>query len=328
MNMISRWGLITGILLTVFAPFYAQAQSAGKIPRIGVLWHAGSALEEHPYFESLLEGFKGLGYSKDRIVFEHRFPNEKPKLYNQMAAELVALKPDVLVAVGGAAPYLKRATSEIPIIFMYVPDPVGSKLVESVRRPGGNATGLTNFSLTLSAKRLEFLKAIKPSLVRVALLVNPNAKISELYIKQSKEAEPKLGIKTQAFPVRSLGELEESFKAMAKAGMEGVVVNASSLFYQGKEKIAQLAIAHHLPTIVWVKEVLDAGSLISYGADQRGIARRVAFYVDQVLKGKKPAEIPVEQPKKFELIFNAKTARALGIKIPQTLLYRADDVIE
>ncbi|MBT3553682.1 MAG: ABC transporter substrate-binding protein [Rhodospirillaceae bacterium] len=325
--MMSRWGFIAGAILAVFIPFYAHAQQTGKIPRIGVLWHAGSAEEEHPYFESLIEGFKGLGYGKDRITLVHRFPNEKPKLYNAMAAELVASKPDVLVAVGGAAPYLKRATNDIPMIFMYVPDPVGSKLVDSVARPGGNATGLTNFSLTLSAKRLEFLKVVVPSLSRVALLINPNAKISELYIKQSKDAEAKLGITTHPFPVRSLDGLDAAFDAMAKAGMQAVVVNASSLFYQGKVKIGELAIEHKLPTIVWVREVLEAGSLISYGADQLGIARRVAFYVDQVLRGKKPADMPVEQPERFELIFNAKTAKALGIKIPQTLLYRADDIV-
>lgn len=265
--MISRRGFIAGALSAVTVPFPASALQAGKIPRIGVLWHAANAEEEHPYFGSLIEGFRSLGYSEGRIALEHRFPDEKPELFARMAAELVASKPDVLIGVGGAAPYLKRATANIPIVFMYVPDPVGSKLVESVRRPGGNATGLTNFSLTLSAKRLEFLKELTPTLARVALLVNPSAKISDLYIEQSNEAARKLGLTTRAFQVRAPAELEGAFDAMMKTGMQAVVVNAESLFYQIKEQIAKLAVARRLPTCVWVREVLEAGALMSYGAD-------------------------------------------------------------
>src|SRR5204863_8127774 len=177
--------------------------------------------EETPYFQSLGEGFRQLGYLEDRtIALEHRFPDEKPELFANMAAELVALKPDVLVGVGSAAPYLKKATSTIPIVFMYVPDPVGAGLVEAVRRPGGNATGLTNFSVELSAKRLQHLKEIVPSLSRVALLINPNAKISALYVTQSTEAAAKLGLVTQTFEVRALPELERAVDAMTKAGMQ------------------------------------------------------------------------------------------------------------
>jgi putative ABC transport system substrate-binding protein len=325
--MISRRSFIVGALSTVSMPFPATAQQTGTIPRIGVLWHAASAAEEAPFFGSLIEGFRNLGYVEGRIALEHRFPDEMPELFASMAAELVSSKPDVLVGVGGAAPYLVKATSTIPIVFMYVPDPVGSKLVESIRRPGGNATGLTNFSLELCAKRLQYLKEIVPTLSRVALLVNPSAKISDLYIDQSNAAGPKLGLTTQAFPVRSLTELDGAFDAMAKAGMQAIVVNAESLFYPGREMIAKLAIARHLPTCVWVREVVEAGTLLSYGADQRAISRRVAVYVDRILKGEKPADIPVEQPTRFELIVNAKTAKALGITIPQTLLLRADDVI-
>jgi putative ABC transport system substrate-binding protein len=309
-------------------PFAVHAQGQRTIPKIGVLWHAASAEEETPYFGSLIEGFRNLGYSEGRIALEHRFPNEMPELFASMAAELVSLKPDVLVAVGGAAPYAKKATATTPIVFMYVPDPVGSKLVESVRRPGENATGLTNFSLELSAKRLEYLKEIIPTLSRVALLVNPNAKISDLYIDQSNAAGPKLGLTTQAFQVRSLNELEGAFDAMVKAGMQAVVVNAESLFYQGKETIAKLAVARRLPTCVWVREVLEAGALASYGPDQRAIARRVAVYVDRILKGEKPADMPVEQPTRFEFLINLKTAKALGIEVPPTLLTRADEVVE
>jgi putative ABC transport system substrate-binding protein len=208
------------------------------------------------------------------------------------------------------------------------PDPLGSKLVESIRRPGGNATGLSNFSLELCGKRLEYLKEIVPNLSRVGLLVNPSAKISDLYIDQSDAAAPKLGLATQAFQVRSVSELESAYGAMTKAGMQAVVVNAESLFYQGKQSIAKLELAHRLPTCVWVKEVVEAGALMSYGTDQRAIARRVAGYVDRILKGERPADMPVEQPTRFELIINLKTARALGLTVPPTLLAQADQVIE
>jgi putative tryptophan/tyrosine transport system substrate-binding protein len=309
-------------------PLAARAQAQSRIPKIGVLWHAANAKEESPYFESLMEGFKDLGYVDGKIVLEHRFPNENPALFASMAAELVALKPDVIVAVGGAAPYVEQATTTIPIVFMYVPDPLGSKLVKSIRRPGGNATGLTNFSLVLCAKRLQYLKETVPALQRVGLLVNPSAKISDLYIDQSNAAAPKLGLTTQAFRVRSPSELEGAFDAMASAGMQGVVVNAESLFYPPRETIAKLAIARRLPTCVWVKELLEAGALLSYGADQRAIARRVAVYVDRILKGEKPAEMPVEQPTTFELAVNLKTAKALGLEVPQTLVAIADDLVE
>jgi len=329
-DVIHRRAFIVGAVFSLSGPSFAHGQQrAPNKPRVGILWHAANIEEETPYFQSLGEGLRQLGYVEDRnITLEHRFPDEKPELFTSMAAELVSLKPDVLVGVGSAAPYLKGATSTIPMVFMYVPDPVGAGLVESVRRPGGNATGLTNFSVELSAKRLQYLKEIVPSLSRVALLINPNAKISGLYVNQSNAAAPQLALTTQAFEVRSLGELERAFDGMVKAGMEAVVVNAESLFYQGKERIAKLALARRLPTCVWVREVLEAGALLSYGADQRAIARRVAVYVDRILKGERPADMPVEQPTGFRLIINMKTAKALGITVSQALLLRADEVLD
>lgn len=222
-------------------------------------------------------------------------------------------KPDVLVAVGGAAPYAKRATATLPIVFMYVPDPIGANLVESIRHPGGNATGLTNFSVELSAKRMEYLREVVPTLSHVALLINPTVKISDLYIEQSKAAGPKLGLTSKAYPVRSIDDLESAFDAMVADGMQAVVVNAESLFYLGKDQIAKLALARRLPTCVWVKEVLEAGTLLSYGADQRAIARRVAYYVDRILKGERPADMPIEQPARFELGVNLTMAKASGL---------------
>ena len=327
--MITRRALIAGTLSSLGGSALAHAQPQRRIPRIGVLWHAANIEEETPYFQSLIEGFSNLGYIDGRnIALEHRFPDEKPELFTRMAAELVSIRCDVLVGVGSAAVYVKRATSTIPMVFMYVPDPIGAGLAESVRRPGGNATGLTNFSVDLTAKRLQHLKEVVPSVTRVALLINPTANISGLYVKQSSEAAPRLGLTTQAFEAPVLGHLEQAFDAMVTARMQGVVVNAESLFFQGKRRIAELAIARRLPMCVWVKELVDDGALLSYGVDQRAISRRVAVFVDRILKGEKPAEIPVEQPTKFELIINTRTAKALGLTIAPSLLQRADQVIE
>jgi putative tryptophan/tyrosine transport system substrate-binding protein len=233
-----------------------------------------------------------------------------------MAAGLVTLAPDVLVGVGGAAPYVKKATSDIPVVFMYVADPIGAKLVESIRRPGGNATGLTNFGLELVGKRLEYLKEIVPSLTKVAMMVNPTNPISNFYVEQANAAGPKLGLTCKPYNIGTLDDIAPAFDAMVSDGMEAVTFNAESLFYVGKKKIAELALARKLPCCGYVKEVLDAGALISYGADQRLIARRTAYYVDRILKGEKPAEMPVEQPTRFQLCINLTTAKALGLTIP------------
>jgi putative tryptophan/tyrosine transport system substrate-binding protein len=245
-----------------------------------------------------------------------------------MAAELVALAPDVLVGVGGAAPYVKKATSTIPMVFMYVADPIGTKLVESIRHPGGNATGLTNFGLELVGKRIEYLKVIVPQLAKVAMIVNPTNPISNFYVEQSNAAGPKLGLSCKPYDVGTLDRLEPAFDAMVGDGMEAVFFNAESLFYVAKKRIAELALARKLPCCGYVKEVLDAGVLVSYGADQRSIARQTASYVDRILKGEKPADMPVEQPTRFQLCINLTTAKALGLTIPPRLIAVADEVIE
>ncbi len=309
-------------------PMVVRAQQRHRVPKVGVLWHAADADGEWPYYGCLLDGFEELGYSHGKIELIHRFPDEKPEKFQSMAAELVALAPDVLVGVGGAAPYVKKATSTIPMVFMYVADPIGAKLVESIRRPGGNATGLTNFGLELVGKRLEYLKEINPQLARAAMIVNPTNPISNFYVEQSNAAATKLGLTCKPYNVGTLDDLEPAFDAMIGDRMEAVFFNAESLFYVGKKRIAELALARKLPCCGYVKEVLDAGMLISYGADQRLIARRTAYYVDRILKGERPADMPVEQPTLFQLCINLTTAKALGLTISPTLLARADEVIE
>ena len=310
-------------------PRLARAQRQGRIPKVGVLWHAANIEEETPYYQSLVEGFGKLGYvDGQNITLEHRFPNEVPEVFDRMAAELVSLKCDVLVGAGAAAPHLKQATKTIPIVFMFGFDPIGAGLIENFARPGGNVTGLSNFSVQLSAKRLQYLKEIVPTVTRVGLLINPNVKISSLYVQEATEAGIKLGVDTQSFEVRSLSDFEPAFDTMVKIGMQGVVANGESLIFQARKVIADLALARNLPSCGYVRELLEAGGLISYGVDQRAMARRAAVYVDRILKGEKPAEFPVEQPTRFELLINLKTAKALGVIVPPTLIARADEVID
>jgi putative tryptophan/tyrosine transport system substrate-binding protein len=309
-------------------PIAMRAQERRRVPKVGVLWHAADKDGEWPYYGCLLDGFEQLGYTGGKIELIHRFPNEKPELFQSMAAELVASAPDVLVGVGGAAPYVKKATSTIPMVFMYVADPIGAKLVDSIRHPGGNATGLTNFGVELLGKRLEYLKEINPQLTRAAMMVNPTNPLSNFYIEQSNAAGPKLGLICKPYNVATLDDLEPAFDAMVEDGMQAVLFNAESLFFVGRRKIAELALARKLPCCGYVKEVLEAGVLISYGADQRLIARRTAYFVNRILKGESPADMPVEQPTGFQLCINLNIARTLGLTISPTLLAQADEVIE
>lgn len=319
-----------GVVVSVgLAAWQARAQSK-KLPVVGVLWHAADADGEAPYFSALVEGFEKLGYTSGKVELIHRFPDEKPERFRSMAAELVALSPNVVVSVGGAASYLKQASAiaNVPMVFIGVADPIGAKLVESIRHPGGNATGITNFGLELAAKRLEYLKEIRPSLSKVALLLNPANSLSALYTTQSNAAAAKLGLTCKPYAIGALDGLEPAFDAMIADGMEAAVINAESLFFRGKKQIAALALARKLPTCTYTKEVLEAGTLMSYGADQLQIARRAAYYVDRILKGEKPADMPVEQPARFQLCVNLATAKALGLTLPPTLLAQADEVIE
>jgi putative tryptophan/tyrosine transport system substrate-binding protein len=311
-------------------PQATLAQQIGKNPRTGVLWHAGSAEEEGPYYRGLIEGLTDLGYFDGRnIILEHRFPNETPDRFRSMAAELVSMKVDVLVGVGSqTAPYVKNATKTIPIIFVFSPDPVGTKLVVSLARPGGNATGLTNFAADLIGKRLHFLKLTIQNLSHVGLLVNPDTQVARLYINVTQAAASELGLTNDIFEARTRAELEPAFDRMAQSGIQALTINSEGLAFQHKEFIAKLAIARRLPLSVWSRETLEAGALMSYGPDQVAIARRAAAFVDKILKGASPAQLPVEEPTKVEFLINLKTAKTLGISIPSELLSTADEVFE
>jgi putative tryptophan/tyrosine transport system substrate-binding protein len=311
-------------------PLAARAQGKAQIPKIGVLWHAGNAEEEGPLFTALVEGFRNLGYVEGRnIALEHRFPNEMPERFKSMAAELVTLNVNVLVSAAiVAALALREATKTIPLVFMFIPDPVGSKLVDSLARPGGNATGLSNFAPDLIGKRLHFLKETIPGLSRVALLVNPNSQISRLYIDVTQATATALGLVIQTYEARSLDDLEPAFDRMARAGMQAVTINPDGLVYQGKAIIAKLAIERHMALSAYSRETFDAGALMSYGPDNIVACHRAAVFVDKILKGAKANELPVEQPTRFQYFINLKVAKALGLTVPPTLLVAADEVIE
>src|SRR5262245_47428610 len=313
-------------------PHTARAQqSTRKIPRVGVLWHAGSAEEEAIYLGALSEGLKALGYIDGKtIALDHRFPNEIPERFVSLAAELAALKPDVLVAVTRpAAVAAQRATTSIPTVFIVVPDPIGTKLVSSLARPGGNITGLTHIAVELSAKRLAFFKEAFPNASRAALMVNGNdPQGMRRYSDESYAAAAALGMTVRPVEVRSLADFDAAFDNIVAERLDGVLVPADGLFYQGRVQLAKSAIQRRLPLVVYSRETLEAGALMSYGADQRAIFRRAAVYVDKILRGERPAALPVEQPTKFEFLINLKTAKALGIELSPMLLARADEVIE
>ena len=312
-------------------PINVAAQQRGKVPRVGVLWHAGSAEEEAIYLAALQQGLASLGYVDGKtIALEHRFPNEEPQRFESLAAELASLRVDVLVAVTRpAALAAQRATATIPIVFIVVPDPVGTKLVNSLARPGGNITGLTSIALELSAKRLALFKEAFPRMSRVALLVNANDPQGTIrYLDESRTAAAALGLDVQPVEVRSIADFEQACDRIVEGRMEGLVIGPDGLFYQGRERIAQAALKRRLPVMMFSRETLQAGGLMSYGPDLRVIFRRAASYVDKIVKGEKPADLPVEQPTRFEFLINLKTARALGLDIAPMLLTRADEVIE
>jgi len=261
---------------------------------------------------------------------ENRFPNEQPELFISLAAELASLNVDALVAINRiAALAAQRASTTIPIVFVAVPNAVGNKLVASLGHPGGNITGLSNMALDLTGKRLEFLRRIIPTLSRPALLLNLNDKDgARQYLGEAQAAAARLNVQLQAFEVGAPADLAPAFNKMRNDGIDGVVVTQDGLFYQTRQSIGDLGLAQRLPVIVYSRETVLAGALASYGPDNYGIFRRTGINVDKILKGQRPAEIPVEEPTKFQFILNSKTANALGLTFPAIAFTQADEVIE
>jgi putative ABC transport system substrate-binding protein len=320
-----------GAAATAAWPLAGRAQGTAKVPRIGVLWHAASVEQETIYLGALRQGLGDFGYVDGKnIALDMRFPAEQYDRFFTLAAELAQLEPDVLVSAAGiAAVACHKATTTIPLVFVNVPDPVGRKLVASLNRPGGHATGLSNMAVDLTMKRIELAKEMIAGLSRVALLVNVSDEVgSRAFIADGEVAARQLGITVVPVGVRGRDELEGAIAKISEDRFQAVAVTIDGLFFVERQRIAELALARRLPTIVPSKEMLDAGALISYGPNTPGLYRRAAYFVDRILKGAKPADLPVEQPTKFELLINLKTASALGFELPATLLARADEVIE
>jgi putative tryptophan/tyrosine transport system substrate-binding protein len=318
---------LAAALLT--APLAAEAQAPAKVHRIGFLTSL-SPTESAISLESFQQGLRELGYVDGKtIAIEFRFAEGRPERLPALAAELVRLNVDVIVTGGPPAPEAaKQATSTIPIVFAVTGDPVAEGLVASLARPGGNITGLATSAADLVAKQLELLKEVAPKISRVAVLQNPSNDGHPPQLRQAEVAAQVLGVQFHAVKAGSPAEIEAAFGAMRSRGVGGVLVLRDPLFYAQRIRIAALAAKSRLPAVYGNREEAEAGGLMAYGASIQLTFRRTATYVDKILKGAKPADLPVEQPTKFELVINLKTAKALGMTVPPSLLQRADEVIQ
>ncbi len=319
--------MIAGGLLT--APLAAEAQqTAGKIPRIGFLGNSTAALEAN-LVGPFREGLRDLGYVEGRnILIEYRWAEGQYERFPALIAELIALKVDVIVTAGTpAALAVRKATTSIPIVMAAVGDPIGVGLVASLARPGGNVTGLTAIAPELEGKRLELLREVVPKLSHIAVLWNPDNSFHVGSLKETRAAAQVLGIKVQPLGVRISEEFPAAFAAILRERPGALLVLADRIFLHNRTRIVDFEAKHRLPGVYAYRELVEAGGLMSFGPSYAGMHRRAAYYVDKILKGAKPSDLPVEQPTKFELVINLKTAKALGLTISQSVLGRADEVI-
>ena len=321
-------GVLTGSLLP--APLAVEAQQGGKVWRIGLLSYAASDSGGAARWKAFREQLRELGYVEGQnVFFESRWGDAQVGRLRGLVAELIDAKVDILVTASSeAALAAKQATRSIPIVMATGGDPVKLGVVASLARPGGNITGVFSLSNDLAGKRLEFLKQLIPRVARVAFLRESDNRASALNLRDAESAARPLGLVVQSVGVRGPKELDAAFVAMKRARADAVIVLEATAFFPDRQRIADLALMHRLPMAAQAREYAGAGALISYGTDYLDLFRRAAMYVDKILKGAKPADLPVEQPTKFELIINLKTAKTLGLTIPPSLLQRADQVIE
>jgi putative tryptophan/tyrosine transport system substrate-binding protein len=307
-----------------------EAQQPTHVHRIGALSGLGTTPGRGPFVEAFLEGMRALGYVEGQhFVLEYRAAAGHYERFPALAAELVQLKVDVIVAQGTpAALAAKDATTTIPIVMVGVGDPVGSGLVASLARPGGNITGLSLLAPELVGKQLEFLKDVLPTVSRVAILWNPTNPVHALLVREADVAAQRLGVQLHRVEAHGPEAFDSAFAAMTSAHVGALLVLADNIFFEHRRRLSELAATSRLPTMHNMRAHVEAGGLISYWASPPDGWRRGATYVDKILKGAKPADLPVEQPTKFELVLNLKTAQALGITIPPHLLVFADEVIE
>jgi ABC-type uncharacterized transport system substrate-binding protein len=323
--------IIRVVGLSVVLPSIARAQQSARIAKIGVLWHGGSAEEERVYLDILTKAFNDLGYIEGKnVVFLHRFPAEQLERIRSLAGELVVSNVDVIIAITApGAVALKQITSVTPIVFVVVPDPVGSGLVASLAHPGGNLTGLSFMAPDLNGKRLSLLKEAIPSLSRVGLLHDRSLDpvTTRNNVDSYSKAAKAMGLVLHPIEVPTPEAIDSAFSAAAVDGCEAAVLAGAMLANEGA-RVGASALAHRMPTLsVWAEKV-PFGLLMSYGQDVVVSLRKAAGYVDKILKGAKPADLPVEQPTRLKLVINLKAAKVLGLTIPPTLLIAADEMIE
>jgi putative ABC transport system substrate-binding protein len=330
--LIDRRTFLAGAGAALLAtPLVAEAQQADKVARIGYLATSQAGSLRAP--EAFLQGLRDLGYVEGRnVAIEIRSAEGKPERFPALAAELVALKVDVIL-VGSTPQALaaKQATKTIPIVFIGAADPVGSGLVTSLARPGGNVTGSSNLAQGLFGKRLEQLTQAVPGVSRVAVLWHPGTlgdRTEKEMLKAADVAARALGVGLQFVEARGPEDFDRAFSDMTRARAGALTVLPSNMFTNERRRLVDLAAKNRLPAVYPFREFVDAGGLMSYGANIPDLSRRAATYVDKILKGVKPADLPVEQPTKFELVVNLKAAKALGLTIPPSLLQRADEVIQ
>jgi putative ABC transport system substrate-binding protein len=322
-----RREFIAGLGSAAAWPLAAGAQQADRLPIIGFLG-AASAAAWGPYVDAFAKRLGELGWSDGRTVaIEYRWDEGRPERDAEFAAEFVRLNVNVIVTAGFAVPTLKRATSVIPIVFALALDPVGDGLVESLARPGGNVTGLSNQSVDLVGKRVALLREVVPQLRRLAVLVDVGFQQAIVEMRQVRATADALGLEVVPLEIRRAQDIGPVFEEL-KNQVDGLYVVTDALVSANRTRIIELAATARLPTIFITREYVQAGALMSYGPNYSDLFRRSADYVDKILRGVKPGEIPVEQPTKFDLAVNLKAAKVLGLTIPSKLLFTADEVIE
>jgi putative ABC transport system substrate-binding protein len=311
-------------------PLAARAQqAAARLPRIGFLGNSTAELETN-LVGPFRDGLRALGYEEGgNIAIEYRWAEGKYERFPALIAELVASNVDVIVTAGTPASLaVKNATASIPLVMIAVGEPVATGLVASLARPGGNVTGVTSISPEIEGKRLELLREVEPRISHIAVLWNAASPVQVIQERETQAAAQVLGMKMLSLGVRTLEEIEDAFAAIIRERPGALLVLADRLFLHHRTLIMEFAARHRLPGVHAYRELVEAGGLMSYGPSYADMHRRAATYVDKILKGEKPADLPVERPVKFELILNLKTAKRLGLEIPATVIARADEVIE
>jgi ABC-type uncharacterized transport system substrate-binding protein len=317
------------ILAGLSTPLAAAAQQPGKVYRIGMLETTSMALNA-VNLDAFRQGLRELGYVEGHdLMIEYRSAEGHGERFPELATELVRLKVDLLLTRGTpAALAAKNATEKIPVVMASSGDPLQTGVIAGLARPGGNVTGLSAIIVELTGKRLELLKEVVPGVLRIAVLLNMSNPNNALLWKEIEIAAPSLEVQLQLLDVRKPGDFGEAFDAAIKQRAGALVVGSDALTLANRRPVVDLAAKHRLPAIYSAREFVDAGGLIAYGVSYPHLYRRAAIFVDKIFKGTKPGDLPVEQPTKFELVINLKTAKALGLRIPQSVLIRADEVVQ